>query len=61
MKLLYIQNGVNGSGGFEKSFVLFKVIFSKKQRLRSSFVGLNNGTENLFYNFDKKLNFTRFQ
>lgn len=57
MKLLYITNGVNGSGGLERVLSVKASYFSKNRDYEVHIAGLNNGTENLFYNFDKKIKF----
>lgn len=57
MKLLYITNGVNGSGGLERVLSVKASYFSKQRNYEVHIAGLNNGNENLFYNFDEKIKF----
>lgn len=57
MKLLYITNGINGSGGLERVLSIKASNFAENPYYEVHIAALNTGTQNLFYNFSNKIHF----
>lgn len=57
MKLLYITNGINGSGGLERVLSIKASGFAEKQGYDVHILGLNQGNEKPFYEFSPKIKF----
>ncbi len=51
MKLLYITNGINGSGGLERVLSIKASYLANQMGYTVHITGLNNSTSNLFYHF----------
>lgn len=51
MKLLYITNGINGSGGLERVLSIKASYLADELNYSVHIVGLNNSTSHLFYHF----------
>jgi glycosyltransferase involved in cell wall biosynthesis len=56
MKLLYITNGINGSGGLERVLSIKASYLADVLGYEVHILGLNSATENLFYTFSSKIN-----
>jgi len=56
MKILYITNGTNGSGGLERVLSI-KASYFAENNYQVSILVLNNAHENSFYEFSNKINF----
>lgn len=57
MKLLYITNSINGSGGLERVLSIKASILADTYDYEVHLLVLNNGYETPFYNFSKNLKF----
>lgn len=57
MKLLYITNGINGSGGLERVLSVKASGLAEKQGYDVHILGLNQGNEKPFYEFSPKIKF----
>ncbi len=57
MKLLYITNGVNGSGGLERVLSIKASGLADVYGYEVHIVGLNNSVTNLFYEFSPNITF----
>lgn len=57
MKLLYITNGVNGSGGLERVLSVKASGLAEKHGYDVHILGLNQGNEKPFYEFSPKIKF----
>lgn len=57
MKLLYITNGINGSGGLERVLSIKASYFAEVLGYEVHILGLNNTTSNLFYEFSTKITY----
>lgn len=55
MKLLYITNGINGSGGLERVLSIKASYLADILGYDVHIAGLNNSTSNLFYNFSNAI------
>jgi len=55
MKLLYITNGLNGSGGLERVLSIKASYFAEKMGYDVHIVCLNDAHQNLFYDFSSKI------
>lgn len=55
MKLLYITNGLNGSGGLERVLSIKASYFADKMGYEVHIVSLNNSNTNLFYDFSSNI------
>jgi glycosyltransferase involved in cell wall biosynthesis len=55
MKLLYITNGINGSGGLERVLSIKASYLADNLDYDVHIAGLNNSTTNLFYEFSSKI------
>ena len=55
MKLLYITNGINGSGGLERVLSIKASYLADAMDYEVHIAGLNNATTNLFYEFSDKI------
>lgn len=55
MKLLYITNGINGSGGLERVLSIKTSYLADQLGHTVHIVGLNNSTSDLFYHFSKAI------
>lgn len=55
MKLLYITNGINGSGGLERVLSIKASYLADQLGYTVHIVGLNNSTTDLFYNFSNAI------
>lgn len=55
MKLLYITNGINGSGGLERVLSIKASYLTDKLDYEVHILGLNDSTTNLFYTFSTKI------
>lgn len=55
MKLLYITNGINGSGGLERVLSIKAGYLSDQLGYSVHIVGLNDSTSNLFYDFSDSI------
>lgn len=55
MKLLYITNGINGSGGLERVLSIKASGFAEKQGYNVHILGLNQGNEKPFYELSPKI------
>ena len=55
MKLLYITNGINGSGGLERVLSIKASYLADELGYEVHILGLNDSTENLFYTFSSKI------
>lgn len=56
MKLLYITNGLNGSGGLERVLSIKASYLAEKMGYEVHIVCLNDSHLNLFYDFSSKIN-----
>ncbi len=56
MKLLYITNGINGSGGLERVLSIKASYFADKIGYKVTILSLNNAHLNPFYPFSDKIN-----
>lgn len=56
-KLLYITNGINGSGGLERVLAVKASALADQYNYDITILGLNNGNEDLFYEFSDKIKF----
>jgi glycosyltransferase involved in cell wall biosynthesis len=57
LKLLYITNSINGSGGLERVLSIKASYFADVLGYNVHIIVLNNGHLNLFYNFSSKLKY----
>lgn len=57
MKLLYITNGINGSGGLERVLSVKASMLAEDYEHDVSILVLNNTDKNLFYNYSPKIRF----
>ena len=57
MKLLYITNGLNGSGGLERVLSIKASYLAEKKGYEVHIVCLNDSHLNLFYNFSSRIHF----
>lgn len=57
MKLLYITNGVNGSGGLERVLSIKASYLADKLNYDVHILTLNDGDKNIFFNFSEKIIF----
>ena len=57
MKLLYVTNGVRGSGGLERVLSVKTDYLIEKLSYEIHFLTLNNGHKDLFYDFNKNIIF----
>lgn len=55
MKLLYITNGINGSGGLERVLSIKASYLADQFGYAVHIVGLNDSTKKLFYQFSEKI------
>jgi glycosyltransferase involved in cell wall biosynthesis len=55
MKLVYITNGLNGSGGLERVLSIKASYFAEKMGYEVHIVCLNDSHQNLFYDFSSKI------
>lgn len=55
MKLLYITNGINGSGGLERVLSIKASYLADNLNYEVHIAGLNDSTSNLFYEFSSNL------
>ncbi|WP_313214677.1 glycosyltransferase family 4 protein [Soonwooa sp.] len=55
MKLLYITNGINGSGGLERVLSIKASYFAEQLGYEVHILVLNNAHENPFYDFSSKI------
>lgn len=55
MKLLYITNGINGSGGLERVLSVKASYLADKLNYDVHILTLNDGNKNLFYEFSRKI------
>ena len=55
MKLLYITNGINGSGGLERVLSVKASYLAEHYNYEVSILVLNNAHQNLFYKFSDKV------
>lgn len=55
MRLLYITNGLNGSGGLERVLSVKASYFAEKMGYEVHIVCLNDSHQNLFYDFSSKI------
>jgi glycosyltransferase involved in cell wall biosynthesis len=55
MKLLYITNGINGSGGLERVLSIKASYLADNLDYDVHIAGLNDATSNLFYEFSSKI------
>ncbi len=55
MKLLYITNGINGSGGLERVLSVKASYLAEKLNYEVHILTLNGGHENLFYDFSPEI------
>ncbi len=55
MKLLYITNGIHGSGGLERVLAVKASYLAEKFNYEVNILTLNSGGEELFYNFSPKI------
>jgi glycosyltransferase involved in cell wall biosynthesis len=55
MKLLYITNGINGSGGLERVLSIKASYLADELGYDVHILGLNESTTNLFYTFSSKI------
>lgn len=55
MKLLYITNGINGSGGLERVLSVKASYLADNLDYEVHILTLNNGGKNLFYEFNNKI------
>ncbi len=55
MKLLYITNGINGSGGLERVLSIKASYLADRLGYEVHILGLNDSTTNLFYSFSSKI------
>lgn len=60
MKLLYITNGINGSGGLERVLSIKASFLADTYGYEVHIAGLNDSTTNLFYDFSPKINLHSF-
>lgn len=61
MKLLYITNGINGSGGLERVLSIKASYLAEVYQYEVHLAGLNESTSNLFYDFSPKINLHTFR
>ncbi|WP_298119873.1 glycosyltransferase family 4 protein [Flavobacterium sp.] len=61
MKLLYITNGVNGSGGLERVLSIKASYLVDKLGYEVTILGLNKGCSNLFYEFSNQIKFEEIE
>lgn len=61
MKLLYITNGVNGSGGLERVLSIKASYLVDKLGYEVTILGLNQGCSNLFYDFSNQIKFEEIE
>lgn len=61
MKLLYITNGINGSGGLERVLSVKASYLADILGYEVTILGLNQGCSNLFYTFSPQLNFVEIE
>lgn len=61
MKLLYITNGVNGSGGLERVLSIKASYLVDKLGYEVTILGLNQGCSNLFYDFSDRIKFEEIE
>lgn len=57
MKLLYITNGINGSGGLERVLSVKASYFAEVFNYDVNILTLNDGDKNIFFDFSNKINF----
>src|SRR5690606_1300180 len=57
-KLLYITNGINGSGGLERVLSVKATRLADEYNYDVHILSLNDGNINPFYNFSPKIKFT---
>lgn len=57
MKLLYITNGINGSGGLERVLSIKASYFADKFNYDVNILTLNNGDKDIFFDFSEKIKF----
>jgi len=57
MKLLYITNGIHGSGGLERVLSIKASYLASHYDYDVTILTLNSGNKDLFYNFDDRINF----
>ncbi len=55
MKLLYITNGINGSGGLERVLSIKASYLAENLNYKVHILSLNDGNSNLFYDFSDEL------
>lgn len=55
--LLYITNGINGSGGLERVLSIKASLLADKYPYNVYILGLNQGNDHLFYTFSDKITF----
>ncbi len=61
MKLLYITNGINGSGGLERVLSVKASYLAEKLGYEVHILGLNNSVTDLFYEFSSKIVFHQIE
>ena len=57
MKLLYITNGINGSGGLERVLSVKTSMLVEQYDYQLAIIVLNKAHQNLFYQFSEKISF----
>ena len=57
MKLLYITNGIKGSGGLERVLSIKASYLAESFGYKIHIITLNQGSASLFYNFSKKIEY----
>ena len=57
IKLLYITNGINGSGGLERVLSIKASHLADKMNYEVHIMVLNDSHKNPFYSFSKKIQF----
>ena len=57
MKLLYITNGINGSGGLERVLSIKANYLVEKLNYKVHILTLNKGSQNSFFDFNKTIFF----
>ncbi|UTJ05791.1 glycosyltransferase family 4 protein [Arcobacter roscoffensis] len=57
MKLLYITNGINGSGGLERVLSIKASYFTDVFNYEVNILTLNDGNKNIFFDFSRNIKF----
>lgn len=57
IKLLYITNGITGSGGLERVLSVKASLLADDYGYEVTILGLNNGNDKPFYEFSRRINF----